>query len=97
MEVRLKDPNGREIPNVGVVEGGETIEVDDELGESLILQEDVWEAADGGGSRVRDILDDVGDDPDKARQALALEREADKPRKSLISRLEGIANPEGES
>jgi hypothetical protein len=40
---------------------------------------------------VQDVLDSVGDDPAKAQAALDAESASDKPRKSLVSKLEEIA------
>ena len=92
MLIRNKRPYAVEIVATGQrVEGGDTVEVPDELGDSLTEQVDAWEEADSGRPTVDDVLSDVGDDPDKAARALAVERGSDKPRKSLISRLEGIA------
>lgn len=98
MLIRNKRPYAVEIVDTGqCVEAGETAEVPDELGKSLVQQVDVWEPADGGTKNVDEVLADVGDDPVRARRALALEHEADKPRKSLVSRLEEIiASDEGE-
>ena len=90
MEIRNLTADAREIPDVGFVEAGGVIEVDDDLGESLTEQVDVWGDADAG-TTVKDVLAEVGDDPDRARQALAVERGSEKPRKSLVSRLEEIA------
>lgn len=95
MYVRNRQAEGREIVHadfIGYVEGGETVEVPDHVGLSLVDQPDVWEEASGASSRptVDDVLDGVGGDPDRARTALALENEADKPRKSLVSKLEEI-------
>ena len=99
MLVRNKRPYAVEIVATGQrVEGGDTAEVDDEVGESLVEQVDAWEAADGTSRRTVDqVKADVGDDPDRARQALAVERESDKPRKSLVSHLEEIASREESS
>ena len=93
MLIRNKRPYAVDIVATGQrVDAGETVEVDDEdVAESLVAQEDAWEATDGHGRpTVDDVKADVGDDPDKARQALALEHESGKPRKSLVSHLEGI-------
>ena len=43
MEIRNITPEEREIPNVGFVEAGGTIEVPDELGANLIEQVDNFE------------------------------------------------------
>ena len=91
MQVRNKRPYAVEIVATGDrVEGGDTVEVPDEVGKELVKQTDAWEAVDDGRPGVKQVIDDVGDDPDKARQALAVEQESDKPRKSLVSRLEEI-------
>ena len=42
MHVKNLRPDEVEIPNVGVVDGGGTIEVSDELGKSLCEQTDNW-------------------------------------------------------
>lgn len=48
MLIRNKHPETREIVDTGDhVEPGETVEVPDELGESLVQQVDVWESAEG--------------------------------------------------
>lgn len=99
MLIRLKLSEAREIVDSGqVVEAGETVEVDDELGERLAEQTDVWEVAEGSGRpTISQVKADVGGDPDKARRALAVELESDKPRKSLISHLEEIAETSEEN
>lgn len=95
MKVQNKRSYALEIPNVGIVESGDVIEVPDDLGASLVEQADVWEEVERGGRQsVPEVLAEVGDDPDKARTALAVEQESDKPRKSLISQLEEIVNAE---
>lgn len=93
MQVRNKRPYPVEIVATGQrVEAGETVEVDDEIGESLAEQVDAWEVAEGSGRPTIDqVKADVGKDPDKARRALAVELESEKPRKSLVSHLEEIA------
>lgn len=92
MLVRNKQPYALEIVATGqTVEGGETAEVDDEVAESLVVQVDVWEAAEGSSRpTVDEVRADVGDDPGRARQALAVELESERPRKSLVSHLEDI-------
>lgn len=92
MLIRNKHPESREIADTNqTVEPGETVEVSDELGESLVEQVDVWEVADSGSRpTVEEVKGDVGDDPDAARRALAVEHESGNPRKSLVSHLEGI-------
>lgn len=95
MYVRNRQAEGREIVHAdfsGFVEGGDVIDVPDNVGASLIEQSDVWEEAHGASGRptVDEVLEQVGGDPDRARTALALENEADRPRKSLVSKLEEI-------
>jgi hypothetical protein len=92
MLIRNKRPYPVEIVATGQrVDAGETVEVDDEVGESLVEQVDAWEAADDNSRpTVEQVKADVGDNPDRARQALAVERESGKPRKSLVSHLEDI-------
>lgn len=99
MLIRNRRPYAVQIAATGqVVDGGEAVEVDDEIGSSLVEQVDAWEAADGTSRpTVDDVLADVGDDPDRARQALAVEQGSDRPRKSLVSRLEEIASREESS
>lgn len=93
MLIRNKRPYAVEIVATGQeVEGGETVDVPDDVGGSLAEQVDAWETVDGPSRpTVDEVLADVGDDPDRARQALAVERDSGKPRKSLVSRLEEIA------
>lgn len=92
MQLRNRRPYAVEIADTGqMVDGGDVAEVPDEIGESLAAQEDAWEVADGGRPTVDDVKRDVGDDPGRARQALAVERESGRPRKSLVSHLEEIA------
>ena len=45
----------------------------------------------------KDVLDWVGDDQDKAREALAVERASDSPRSTLISELEKLAPADEET
>lgn len=100
MFVRNRTPLGREIVHSdfqGFVDAGEVAEVPDHVGSSLIEQVDVWEEAAGSSARstVDEVLEQVGDNADRARTALALEHDSERPRKSLISRLEEIvANSE---
>lgn len=44
--------------------------------------------------KVADILAEVGDDPSKAQAALEAERSSEKPRKTLVEKLEQIAGGE---
>lgn len=95
MFVRNRQPEGREIVHpdfTGWVDGGDVIEVPDPVGAGLIEQVDVWEETGtaSGRSTVDEVLSQVDGDPDRARTALALENESDRPRKSLVSRLEEI-------
>jgi hypothetical protein len=45
MLIRNLHPEEKEIPNVGFVEPGGTIEVPDELAKGLVSQVDAWENA----------------------------------------------------
>lgn len=55
---------------------------------------DKAEQVEAGGDlvegKVDEILAEVGDDPEKVEAALSAERESEKPRKSLIAKLEKI-------
>ncbi|NHA02030.1 hypothetical protein G5V59_26945 [Nocardioides sp. W3-2-3] len=44
----------------------------------------------GGGDRVEDVLASVGNDADKAQAALDAEKAKDKPRSTLVAKLENI-------
>lgn len=92
MLIRNKRPFAVDIVATGQrVEGGDTAEVPDEVGKSLVAQSDHWEKADGTSRpSVDDVKKDVGDDPNKARLALAVEHESGTPRKTLVTHLEGI-------
>lgn len=71
---------------------GEAVEVPDNIGKSLIQQEDNWRAVGGEGAvddTVKGILASVGDDAEKAAVALDAER-AGRNRKSLVEALEAI-------
>lgn len=52
----------------------------------------------GPGPRrtVSETLDWVGDDPARAEEALDAERASDKPRTSLVTRLEDLMDPDPE-
>jgi hypothetical protein len=43
MEIRNLTAHARDIPNVGIIEAGGTLEVDTDLGKSLCEQTDVFE------------------------------------------------------
>ena len=77
---------------LGPVEPGDTVEVPDDIAEGMREQTDAWRETTGGDTRrtVDEVLDDVGDDPDKARTALAVEQQDGKPRKTLVQKLEEI-------
>ena len=44
MKVKNKRPYPVEIPDVGFVDAGDSIEVPDDLGQSLVEQVDAWES-----------------------------------------------------
>lgn len=92
MQVMNKRPYAVDIVATGQrVEGGETVEVSDDVGETLAEQEDAWAVVGSAGRpSIKQVRSDVGSDPEKARQALAVEHASDDPRKSLISHLEEI-------
>lgn len=46
---------------------------------------------------VPEVLSWVGDDKERAQKALDAENENDKPRKSLVSELEGIISDDGDA
>ena len=82
------------------LEPGDPVEVDedvaghapegDDLGAGLLAQTANFIEADMTAATVAKVLDSVGDDPERAAAALAAEQLRDKPRKSLIDRLEAI-------
>ena len=93
--------DGVEIADLGIfAEPGEPFEVDEEVagyapdgddpGAGLLAQTDNFIEADMTASTVAKVLDIVGDDPERAGAALAAEQLQDKPRKSLIDKLEAI-------
>lgn len=70
---------------------GEPIEVDTEVAEQLLQQEGNWVETELGAATIKDVLAEVGDDSDRARQALALEQaKGADARKTLIEKLEAI-------
>ena len=92
------------------LEPGDPVEVDeavagrspegDDPGEGLLAQVGNFIEADMGSATVAKVLESVGEDPDRAAAALALEQaKGDKARKTLISELEVIvaSGKEGES
>ena len=101
MRIRNKSGRSRIIAPAGgkpiEVPDGESIEVDDALGRSLIEQVDRWAAA--GPTKVdtdvKSVLAQVGNDKDRARTALDKERSSEgKPRKSLVDALTKIIESE---
>lgn len=73
---------------------GAVFDVDDaDLAKSLRAQPDAYREVSEGTTRssADDVLKDVGDDRDKARAALAVEEQSDRPRKTLVNRLTEIA------
>lgn len=65
---------------VGDEDSGETVEDDLDPGELDI------------DATAADVLDWVGDDPDRAAEALAAEQAKDKPRSTLVKALEKVAS-----
>ena len=96
MLIRNKTERPRSIEAVGhepiLVEAGESAEVDETLGASLLDQPDVWGPAGPTNVDVSipAVLAQVGDDKDRARTALEKEQATDKPRKSLVDSLTKI-------
>lgn len=92
------------------LEPGDPVEVDEDVaghgpdgddpGAGLLAQTANFVEADMSGSTVAKVLEAVGDDPEKAEQALALERtKGDGARRTLIDKLEALvaAGKEDES
>ena len=79
-----------------VVEPGGTAEVDDALATSLLAQSDRWGPAGPTSvdSSIPGVLAQVGDSKDRARTALAKERDSDKPRSTLVDALTKIIESE---
>ena len=82
------------------LEPGDPVEVDEDVaghapegddpGAGLLAQTANFIEADMTAATVAKVLDAVGDDPERAAAALVAEQLRDKPRKSLIDRLEAI-------
>jgi len=98
--IRYKDDEDVTIAPVGrepiFVEAGASVEVDDDLGMSLLEQSDKWAPA--GPTNVEmsipGVLAQVGDSKDRARTALEKEQATDKPRATLIAALTKIIESE---
>ena len=96
MRVRNKSGRSRLIAAAGrptiEVEDGESVEVDDDLGRSLLQQTDRWAPAGPTNidTSIPGVLAQVGDDKGRARTALEAEQATDKPRKSLVDALTRI-------
>ena len=96
MRVRNKSGRTRIISPVGAqpieVPDGESVEVDDALGRSLLDQPDRWAPAGPTdiNTSVDGVLAQVGDNRDRARTALEAEQAAKNPRKGLIKALTKI-------
>ena len=96
MRVRNKSGRTRIISPAGgqpiEVPDGESVEVDDALGRSLLDQPDRWAPAGptNVNTSVEGVLAQVGDSRDRARTALEAEQASDKPRKSLVDALTKI-------
>ena len=101
MEIRYVGPLAEvDVPDAGVtVQRGHKIDVPADVAASLLTTTD-WKAAestdfDVSGS-VDEVLSRVGDDPAAARAALAAETGAGTPRKTLIERLQSLADSDEE-
>jgi hypothetical protein len=84
----------REVPFEGTVyvtDENDDVIVPDELGESLLEQEDVWSRS-GVAKRptVKAILAEVGTDPIAAAAALEAENASGEPRPTLVEQLTEI-------
>lgn len=64
-----------------------------DLADELAGRRRADQAPDPSAGNVQDVLDQVGDDPEKARAALDAEQASDKPRVTLVAKLEAIAGP----
>ena len=100
MRVRNKSGRSRTISPAGGrpvhVDDGESVEVDDELGRSLLEQSDRWAPAGPTdiNTSIPGVLAQVGDNKDRARTALDAEQASEKPRKSLVDALTKIIESE---
>ena len=97
MKVRSKrstavvvDPKNGNAPFT--VEPGDSAEVDEKVGKSLLEQVDRWEPAGPTDVDVAvpAVLAQVGDSKDRARTALEAEQAKDKPRAGLVNALTKI-------
>lgn len=85
--------------NMPVPDGASTEEIKRLVDEGFIAEgepgKETASAGDGdsGPANIDDILKDVGEDPEKAKVALEQENAQAKPRKTLVAKLEAIANP----
>jgi hypothetical protein len=80
------------IPAAGYLEvtPGEPVEVPNAVGQSLCEQVDNWRPVGGAQPTVKEILAEVGDDPDAAEAALNAEQATDSPRPKLVGALEAV-------
>ncbi len=78
--------------SIGAFDKGATVEVDDALAEHVNRDSPgvLKPVGNEKGPSVKDVIASVGDDPEKASEALAAETEAAKPRKSLIEALTAL-------
>lgn len=78
------------------VGAGATVEVDDDLGKSLLDQSDRWAPAGkvDTSTSIDAVLAQVGDDRNRARTALEAEQASDKPRSTLVDALTKIIESE---
>ena len=90
----MVDPKNGHAPFL--VEAGDTAEVSDKVGRSLLEQPDRWGPA--GPTKVDasvdSVLAQVGGDKNRARTALEKERASDKPRSTLVDALSKIIESE---
>lgn len=76
-----------DVAGIGTVAHGDLIEVDDDVAVRLVEQG--WTTADHADT-VSAITDWVGEDPERAADALARENARGAPRKTLVTRLEAL-------
>ena len=88
MKVINTTESDRKLPDGTRVDRGKSADVDDELGAELLDQG--WVEASSAPASVKDVLDEVGDDPVKAAAALAVEEGHANPRPTLITKLSAI-------
>ena len=102
MEIRYVGPLAEvDVPDAGVIaKRNHKIDVAADVAASLLRSSD-WKAVDATdefdvSGTAADVLERVGDDPAAARAALAAEAASESPRKTLIERLQSLADSDEE-